>query len=54
MRPLTSSGVAHWEIALYSSLFKLLKVIREKNMENNSDEIAVLFPEGRGAIQITY
>ena len=27
---------------------------REKGMENNGDEIAVLFPEGHEAIQITY
>ena len=53
-RPLTSSRVNHWEIALYSSFFKLVKDIREKSMENNGDEIAVLFPEGPEAIQITY
>ena len=53
-RPLTSSRVNHWEIALYSSLFKLVKDIREKSMENNGDEIAVLFHEGHEAIQITY
>ena len=53
-RPLTSSRVNHWEIALYSSFFKLVKDIREKSMENNGDEIAVLFPEGHEAIQITY
>ena len=52
-RPLTSSRVNHWEIALYSSFFKLVKDIREKSMENNGDEIAVLFPEGHEAIQIT-
>ena len=45
-RPLTASRVNHWEIALYSSFFKLVKDIREKSMENNGDEIAVLFPEG--------
>ena len=49
-RPLTSSGVHHWEIALYSSFFKLVKDIREKSMGNNGDEIAVLFPEGNEAI----
>ena len=53
-RPLSSSRVNHWEIALYSSFFKLVKDIREKSMENNGDEIAVLFPEGPEAIQITY
>ena len=53
-RPLTSSRVNHWEITLYSSFFKLVKDIREKSMENNGDEIAVLFPEGHEAIQITY
>ena len=52
-RPLTSSRVNHWEIALYLSFFKLVKDIREKSMENNGDEIAV-FPEGPEAIQITY
>ena len=41
--PLTSSRVNHWEIALYSSFLKLVKDIREKIMENNGDEIAVLF-----------
>ena len=35
-------------------IFKLVKDIREKSMENNGDEIAVLFPEGHEAIQITY
>ena len=39
---------------VYSSFFKLVKDIREKSMENNGDEIAVLFPEGHEAIQITY
>ena len=53
-RPLTSSRVNHWEIALYSSFFKLVKDIREKSMENNGDDIAVLFPEGHEAIRITY
>ena len=53
-RSLTSSRVNHREIALYSSFFKLVKDIREKSMENNGDEIAVLFPEGHEAIQITY
>ena len=42
------------EIAWYSSFFKLVKDIWEKSMENNGDEIAVLFPEGHEAIQITY
>ena len=42
------------EIALYSSFFKLVKDIWEKRMENNDDEIAVLFPKGHEAIQITY
>ena len=32
---------------------KFVKDIREKSMENNGDEIAVLFPEGHEAIQIT-
>ena len=53
-RPLSSSRVNHWEIALYSSFCRLLKDSREKSMENNGDEIAVLFPEGPEAIQITY
>ena len=53
-RPLTSSSVNHWEIALYSSFFKLVKDIRKKSMENNGDEIAVLFPEGHEAIHISY
>ena len=52
-RPLTSSRVNLWDIALYSSFFKLVKDIREKSMENNGDEIAVLLPEGPKAIQIT-
>ena len=42
-RPLTSSRVNHWEIVLYSSLFKLVKDIREKSTENNGDNIAVIF-----------
>ena len=53
-RPLTSSRVNYWEIALYSSFFKLVKDIRKKSMENNGDEIAVLFPEGHEAIHISY
>ena len=53
-RPLTSTRVNHREIALFSSFFKLVKDIREKSMENNADKIAVIFPEGHGAIQITY
>ena len=53
-RPLTSSRVNHWEITLYWSFFKLVKDMREKSRENNGDEIAVLFPEGHEAIQITY
>ena len=53
-RPLTSSRVNHWEIALYSSFFKLVKDIREKSMENNGDEIAVLFPKLHEAIHISY
>ena len=42
------------EIALYSSFFKLVKDIRKKSMENNGDEIAVLFPKGHEAIHISY
>ena len=53
-RPLTSSRVNRWEITLYWSFFKLVKDMREKSRENNGDEIAVLFPEGHEAIQITY
>ena len=53
-RPLTSTRVNHREIALFSSFFKLVKDIREKSMENNGDEVAVIFPEGHGAILITY
>ena len=34
--------------------FELVKDIREKFIENNGDEIAVLFPEGHEAIQFTY
>ena len=34
-RPLTSSRVNHWEIALYSSFFRLVKDIREKSMEKS-------------------
>ena len=53
-RPLTSTRVNLREIALFSSFFKLVKDTREKSMENNGDEIAVIFPEGHGAIPITY
>ena len=42
------------ELFLMSLGPKLVKDIREKSMENNGDEIAVLFPEGHEAIQITY
>ena len=44
----------HREIALHSSFFKFVKDIWEKSVENNGDEIAVLFLEGHEAIQITY
>ena len=42
------------ELFLMSLGPKLVKDIREKSMENNGDEIAVLFPEGHEAIRITY
>ena len=42
-RPLTSTRVNHREIALFSSFIKLVKDTREKSMENNGDEIAVIF-----------
>ena len=42
------------DCVIYLSFFKLVKDIREKSMENNGDEVAVLFPEGPEAIQITY